>query len=302
MSDDDELRQKVLYWFVAFKRNRYNHWELNIIGTLKRIIPVIILVALLLDSFAIVNPGTRGVVVTLGKIEPIILQEGFNTKIPILQRVIAMDVTIQKVEESESTASSDLQEVTTTMAVNFRLHPDYVAGLYQNLRKEYITRVIRPNIEESLKAATAKFRAEELITKREQVKHMFQDVLEDRLKAYHIEVIAVSMTDFQFSEEFMQAIEAKVTAEQKALEAKNKLEQIRYEAQQQVIQAEAYYNATITRALGDSEAIRLLTESLTPEYLSYMALQTWDGKLPQFLGSGMVPFIQIPTTNSTATP
>ncbi|MDH5634196.1 MAG: prohibitin family protein, partial [Candidatus Bathyarchaeota archaeon] len=114
-------------------------------------------------------------------------------------------------------------------------------------------------------------------------------------------ILSVSIVDFQFSPEFKNAIEAKVTAEQRALEAKNVLEQIRYEAQQQVIQAEAEANATVMRATAEAEAIRLVRESLTDEYLNYIAIQKWDGKLPYFLRAETVPFIQVPT-NSTSSP
>ena len=114
---------------------------------------------------------------------------------------------------------------------------------------------------------------------------------------FNIDVVAVSLTDFQFSASFAAAIEAKVTAEQSALEAKNKLEQIRFEAQQQVIQAEAEKNATIARALGEAEAaiieanataksIEVITSQMTPDYAQYLWLSQWDGKLPLVVGEG----------------
>ena len=169
------------------------------------------------------------------------------------------------------------------------------------VRQEYELRVIKPNIAESIKATTALFEAEELITLRESVKLQFKDILTERLEDYSIEILSVSIVDFQFSPEFASAIEAKVTAAQKALEAKNKLEQIRYEAQQQVIQAEAAANATILKATADAEAIKLIRESLTGEYLSYISIEKWDGKLPYLFGGETIPFIQIPV-NSTSNP
>ena len=212
-----------------------------------------------------------------------------------------MDVIIQKVETSESTASADLQEVTTTIAVNYRIVPEAAGNIYRSLRQEYEFRVIKPNIEESIKATTALFEAVELITKRELVKAKFKEILSERVRQYDIEISSVSIVDFQFSVEFKKAIEGKVTAQQRALEAKNVLEQITYEAQQQVIQAEAAANATILRATAEAEAIRLVRESLSAEYLSYISFQKWDGKLPYFLGGGAIPFIQVPT-NSTSNP
>jgi len=142
---------------------------------------------------------------------------------------------------------------------------------------------------------------EELVTKRELLKAKVKEILSERVRQYDIEILAVSIVDFQFSTEFKKAIEAKVPAQQRGLEAKNELEQIRYEAQQQVIQAEAAANATILRATAEAEAIRLVRESLSAEYLSYISIQKWDGKLPYFLGGGAIPFIQVPT-NSTSNP
>ena len=268
------------------------------------IVPIVILVFAVVVVIArgaiIVPAGTRGVILTWGSVTGVV-GEGLTFITPLVQTVVLMDVTIQKVETSEATASADLQEVTTTIAVNYRIVPEAAGDIYKSLRQEYEFRIIKPNIEESIKASTALFQAEELITKRELVKSTFKDILTERVRAYSIEILSVAIVDFQFSTSFQAAIEAKVTAEQKALEAQNVLEQIRYEAQQQVIQAEAAANATILKATADAEAIRLVRESLTAEYLNYIAIQQWDGKLPYFLGAETVPFIQIPT-NATGSP
>ncbi|UCH57628.1 MAG: prohibitin family protein [Candidatus Bathyarchaeota archaeon] len=254
--------------------------------------------ALYTQSFIRVPAGHRGVLITWGgKVENRILQEGLSFIIPFIQKVEFMNVQVQKAESTESAATNDLQEVSTTVAVNFRLNPSKVNTIYRELSQDYTSRVIKPNIEESLKAATALYTAEELITKRALMKVTFGDILDDRLAVFDVEVVAVSLTDFQFSQSFAAAIEAKVTAEQQALEAKNKLEQIRYEAQQQVIQAEAEKNATIARAQGEAEAviieanatakaIEVITAQMTPEYAQYLWLAQWDGKLPLVVGEG----------------
>ena len=263
---------------------------------------VIVLAAVVIATLGvvIVPAGTRGVILTWGQVTGV-LGEGLHFITPVAQKVELMDVTIQKVETTESTASKDLQQITTTIAINYRIIPEATGEIYKNLRHEYEFRVIKPNIEESIKASTALFEAEELITLRESVRIQFKKILSERLEEYNIEILSVSIVDFQFSKEFAKAIEAKVTAQQKALEALNKLEQIGYEAQQQVIQAEAAANATILRATAEAEAIRLVRESLTSEYLSYISIQKWDGKLPYLLGGDTIPFIQIPS-NITSNP
>ena len=260
--------------------------------------------AMYTQAFVRVPAGYRGVLLTWSKPEDRILGEGLNFIIPFIQSVELMNVQVQKAESTESAATDDLQEVSATVAVNFRLNPTKVNTIYTELRQDYVSRVIKPNIEESLKAATAQFRAEELITMRPQVKTAFDDILAERLEVFNIEVVAVSLTDFQFSPAFSAAIEAKVTAEQQALEAKNKLEQIRHEAQQQVIQAEAEKNATIARAQGEAEAaiieanataksIEVITSQMTPEYAQYLWLSQWDGKLPLVVGEGQGLIIDV---------
>ena len=254
---------------------------------------IIAIAAITLGSTAAVRvpAGHRGVLLTWGKVEDRILSEGLNFKIPFSQSVVLMNVQIQKAESTESTATKDLQEVSTTVAVNYRLDPLAVNEVYKDLRQDYVDRVIKPNIEESLKATTALFRAEELVTKRPEVKQTFDDTLEERLSIFNIQIVSVSLTDFQFSSGFSAAIEAKVTAEQQALVAKNELERIKYEAQQQIIQAEAAKNATIRRAEGEAEAqiinanatakaIQIITSQMTDEYAQYLWLTQWDGKLP----------------------
>ena len=265
-------------------------------------VPLIVLllagILVLSQGVVIVPTGSRGVVLTWGSVTDV-MDEGLHFIMPVAQTVVFMDVRIQKVETQESTASNDLQEVTTTIAVNYRLIPSRAGDIYKNLGKEYEVRVIRPNIEESIKATTALFEAEELITKRELVKMEFKDILAERLLGFHVEVLSVAIVDFRFSVGFSQAIEAKVTAQQKALEAKNKLEQIKYESQQLVIQAEAEANATILKAQAQAEAIALIRQALTDDYLTYMAIQRWNGIMPYFYGGQALPFIQIPT-NSTS--
>ena len=272
----------------------------DFLGRRSGLIAVILVIVILggaavTQGFVRVPAGYRGVLMTWGKVEDKILPAGLSFITPFVQSVELMTVQVQKAESTEATATNDLQEVSTTVAVNYRLKASEVNTIYRELRQDYVSRVIKPNIEESLKAATSQYTAEELITKRAIVKRTFDDILAERLDIFDIEVVAVSLTDFQFSPSFAAAIEAKVTAEQQALEAKNKLEQVRHEAQQQIIQAEAEKNATIARALGEAQAaiieadatakaIEVITSQMTPEYAQYLWLTQWNGKLPAVVG------------------
>ncbi|MBM3291554.1 prohibitin family protein [Candidatus Bathyarchaeota archaeon] len=267
---------------------------------------IIVGIVLLSNSFVTVNAGYRGVLLTWGK-PTATFNEGLHFKIPIAQQVVMMNVQVQKAETTETAASSDLQDVGTTIAVNYRLDPNWVMEIYTTLQLEAEQRVINPNIQESIKAVTAGFTAEELITKRPDVKTRFESTLEDHLDRFHIIVESVSITNFEFSQSFTKAIEDKVTQQQKALEAENKLKQITAEAQQKVIQAEAEKKAAIAKAEGEAQAqiikaeseanatkviaeatayqIELINKKIAdnPYYLQYAWIQEWDGQLPSTL-------------------
>ena len=170
------------------------------------LIPIVIIIAILgitlAQSFVIVPVGNRGVVITLGKVTGF-LGEGFNFKAPWLASVEIIDVRVRAAERNgESAGTKDLQEVTADITVNYRLAPDRVDSIFVNLGRGYETSVILPNVDESLKAVTAQFTAEELITRRDTVKAALTDNLQSRLAVFDIEVITVSFTDFQFSAQF----------------------------------------------------------------------------------------------------
>jgi regulator of protease activity HflC (stomatin/prohibitin superfamily) len=265
---------------------------------------IILLVVLVtgLDCLHSVPPGHRGVVVTLGAVKEVNLGEGLQFKLPYIQKIVDMKVMLEKEQVHESAASSDLQEITTTLTVHFNIEPSSAWKVYQTMRQDYHSLLLTPVIQEDLKATTAKFTAEALITTRAELVQKLTEKLRESLAPYGIYVQTVNFVDFQFSKAFSEAIEAKVTAEQDALKAKNILVMIQYEAQQKIIQAEAEKNATIIAAEADArkveiaalaeafkvtteanataEAIMLITNQMTPEYAKFLQLTRWDGKYP----------------------
>jgi prohibitin 2 len=169
-----------------------------------RLIPIGIIIAItavtLLQSFVIIPAGSRGVVITLGKVTGV-LGESFNFKTPWLASVETVDVRVRAAERNgESAGTKDLQEVTADLTVNYRLAADKVDTIFVNLGRGYESSVILPAVDESLKAVTAQFTAEEPITRRDTVKAALTDNLQSRLAVFNIEVITVSFTDFQFSD------------------------------------------------------------------------------------------------------
>lgn len=268
----------------------------------------VIVVGVVLTSVITITSGSKGVLLQWGKASGI-LDEGIHLIMPFRDSVVIMNTQTQIVTAvDQSCGTFDIQEVYVDIAVNYRLNPLAVDLIYTDLRQDYASRIVKPNVEESIKATTSDFTAEELLQKRESVKTRFKDILSQRLREYNIIVVDVAITNYRFNQQFLDATNNKVIALQEAEKAKNELERIRYEAQQQIIQAEAKANATITTASAEAqariieaesqaEAIRVIQEQLAqnPEYLQYITIITWDGKLPYFLGSDVVPFIQLPT-------
>ncbi|SCM78341.1 conserved hypothetical protein [uncultured Sporomusa sp.] len=248
----------------------------------------IILLLLAFNSIVIVQAGTRGIVLQLGAVQPLVLNEGLHFKIPFVQQVIPVDVRVGKAQSDQTAASRDLQIVTTTIAVNFHLVPDEVNTLYQNVGLAYEDRIVAPAIGEAVKAVTAQYTAEELISKRSEVSAKVKETLAAKLSTYHMALDEINITEFKFSTEYNNAIEQKQIAEQNALKAKLDLQRIAVEAQQKV-----------ERAKAEAESLRLQKQEVTQELIDLRrieaqmrAIEKWDGKMPSVTG-GATPFIDI---------
>ncbi len=283
--------------------SKYESPKINInIGAAKAvligIIVLVIIGVVVSASVKIVEAGHRGVLLYWSAVDTSVppLQEGLHFVTPFANEVVNIEVRTLKFERSTTSASRDLQTVSTTVTVNYHPSPESVHHLYQDLGLDYQNRVIQPAIDETVKQVTAKYNAEELITKRPLVKTDIEESIRDRLTGFNVITDVISITDFQFSTLFAQAIEAKVEAEQRALQAENDLRRIQVEARQREAQAEGVAKANIAEAEGESEAIRIINEALAnnPNYLEWLKTQKWDGRLPLVVGEGGTPFIQIP--------
>ncbi|HUT07156.1 MAG TPA: prohibitin family protein [Nitrosopumilaceae archaeon] len=267
-------------------------------GVIIGIIVLIIIGVVVAASAQIVESGNRGVLLHWSAVDTSIppLEEGLHFVIPFQDSIVNMEVRTLKFVKSTSSASKDLQTVSTEVTVNYRPSPNSVNTLYKEVGLEYESRVIQPAVEEVVKQVTANYNAAELITKRPQVKADIEQEITTRLNVYNIITDVISITDFQFSALFAQAIESKVEAEQKAQKAENDLIRIEVEARQLAAQAEGLAAANIAEASGEASAIKIINEALAqnPFYLEWLKTQAWDGKLPLVVGEGGTPFIQIP--------
>ena len=253
-------------------------------GGIGPIVGLLALVFLGYNSFQIIGAGERGVVFsTFGGVKEGVRGEGLQFKVPFIQTIIPIDVRIHKAETDASASSKDLQTVQSRIALNYHIAPSEASKIYQEVGTLYKERLIDPSVQEAVKAVTAQFTAEELITRRADVSVLIKEMLSDRLVPHNILVDEFNIVDFNFSSVFNQAIEAKQTAEQDALRAERDLDRIKIEATQ-----------TITTAQAEAESQRLQRETLTDELLQFRAIEKWDGVLPQVVG-GAVPFINLDT-------
>lgn len=234
-------------------------------------------------SIAVVGPGERGILIQLGNIKTV-FDPGFHFKFPFIQNVVIVDVRTQKSQVQVDAASKDLQSIHTLVALNYHVDPGKVDALYQQIGIEYEERIIDPAIQESVKAATAQFTAEELITKRPLVKDEIKTKLSERLSTLYIDIDEFSIVDFQFSEAFDQAIEAKQTAVQEALKAENDLKRIQIEAQQKIETAKA-----------DAESIRIQGAALkeNQNLVQLKLAERWNGVLPMYVMGDSVPLVNL---------
>jgi regulator of protease activity HflC (stomatin/prohibitin superfamily) len=242
---------------------------------------------LFMSTYFVVDAGERGVVLRFGEVNRLV-EPGLHFKLPFAEEVVRMTVRVQKGTTKTEAASKDLQVVQTTMVLNYNLEPSKAGEMYSTIGLNYGEKVIEPVVKESFKAAAARYTAEELISKREALKTEVRNYLRDQLAKFGITVVELSITDFEFSQEFNKAIESKQTAEQHALRAKRDLERIKVEAQQKIASAQA-----------EAESLRLQRQVISPELIKLRqieaqmkAIDKWDGKLPNVTG-GTVPFIQV---------
>lgn len=237
------------------------------------IIAAVVILILAANSFTTVQAGHTGVVLTFGEVSKTVLQEGLHFKVPFIQQVVQIDNRVLKAEVDCSSASRDLQTVTSTIALNYRVNKDASASIYQDVGLSYETVIISPAIQECVKAVTAKYTAEELITERQTISDQMKQILSDKISRYGLELEIFNIISFEFTAEYNAAIEAKQTAQQNALKAEQDLQRIKVEAEQTVAQAEA-----------EAEAYRLKSEQITPQMIAMEYIDKWDGKLPAVAG------------------
>ncbi|NLW71960.1 MAG: prohibitin family protein [Chloroflexi bacterium] len=246
------------------------------------IVAVVLALIIISSAVSIIPAGNIGVVTRWGAAHRVI-QPGINLRIPFMEQVVLMSIRTQKDQVEATAMSKNLQVVTSSIAVNYHLDGAQAMKVYQDIGTQYTDIIVAPAVQNTFKAVTALFTAEELITVRDQVRIKAEEELSKQLEPYNIIVENFNIINFDFSPEFQSAIEAKQVAQQ-AVET----------AKQRLLQAEIDAQATVAQAQGQADAQKALknTGALTQEYLNYLFLTKWNGILPSVMG-GTTPMIDV---------
>ncbi len=242
---------------------------------------VLVAVFVLANCFTIVGAGHTGVVVTLGKVNDGVLQEGIHFKAPFVQKVVKIDNRIVKLEVNTEAFSKDLQTVVTTLAINYRVDTSKSYSIYKNIGSNYEAILVAPAVNEVLKATTALYTAEESVTNRSLISDGLIEGLNNKLNNIGLFVTDVNIINFDFSEAFINAIEEKQVAQQKLLKAET-------EKQTAITNAEAEAETTRIKAQAEADANNKIKASLSEEVIRSKFYEKWDGKLPQAMGSDSI--------------
>ena len=255
--------------------------------------------AVALSCVQTVPTGHTGVVTTFGRVENTTLDSGVHFVLP-WQNVVKMDNRVQKNTVDMPCFSSDIQEVNLTYTINYQIKKSDAQNIYRTIGVDYYQTVIQPCITESVKVVTARYTAEQLVGKRDELASAIEEDLTDKLLHYNIEVVSTSIENMDFTDAFTDAVEAKQVAQQNKLraetEAEQKVVEAKAAAEVRKVNADAAAYELLAKAEAEAEANRKISESLTQELINYTYAQSWNGKLPTVMtgeGGSMLPVLDV---------
>lgn len=255
----------------------------------KTVVGILLAAILFNSSYGTVGPGERGITVTMGKTGTEVLGEGPHFKFPFISTIKTMSIRIHKSQDTTEAATSDIQRVTTTIALNWTVNPESVGDMLRNVGSEESieNNIIAPAVSETLKAATAKMTAQDVMSKRIELKTNIDKMLIERLTGYGLVVKDISLVNMSFDDKFNRAVEDKQVAEQQAKQAEYTAQKATQDAIATVNAAKGEADSLLLNATAQAKAQNLLRQSLTKDVLALEYLKKWDGKLPTVLtGSG----------------
>jgi regulator of protease activity HflC (stomatin/prohibitin superfamily) len=266
--------------------------------------------------FAKVDSGYVGIITHFGEIKDDVLPAGFHVT-GYFDHVHPINVRTQIKSGDVVAFSSDIQQVTLHVSINYNVTPEAANKLYKTISGDYFATLIAPRVNENVKVIVSNYTAESLIRSREVLSAEVLKLMQHDLEPYGITATAISIENIDFTDAFENAVEAKQVATQEAQKARTQQEQQTMEAQQEAqrkkIAAEAAADVTRTEAdakayetrvhaEAEAEANQKIAASITDTLIEYVQAQNWDGKLPgTYVGSEeAIPIIN--TDNSFPNP
>ncbi|MBE5773006.1 MAG: prohibitin family protein [Clostridiales bacterium] len=283
-------------------------------------VALIIVIILAANSFTTVPVGSTGILLTMGRIEEgKALSEGLHFKIPFVQKIVSLDNRVKKLELTTEAFSKDIQTVSATLAVNYQLQAQRSFDIYKKHGTQYEQNILVPATHEVLKSVCAQYTAEELISKRAESSDKMRDELDTKLNSMGITITDFNIIDFDFSEEYISAVESKQVAEQLKKKAATEnetaiaqaerekqvsIKQSEAEAERVKIEAEAKAASRIIEAQAEADAVKLAAEAeayrlstigeyITEDIINKTISENWDGKLPTVVGTGTAGILDI---------
>lgn len=248
--------------------------------------------------FSKVGNGKVAVVTRFGKAQDETLEAGFHVK-PFFNTLHPMSIQTQTMQTALSAFSSDIQQVNTTVTLNYNIDKTNAVTLYREVGSGYEKTLMAPRVQEDVKIVFSRYTAENLVQKRDLLSTEILELLQEYLAPYGINVTAVAIEDIDFTDAFTNAVEAKQVATQEKLTAQTQQERLTMEAEAQAeretiaaqakaerdkIAAEAEAYAIKTKADAEAEANAKVAASLSDALIDYVRAQAWNGKLPTITG------------------
>jgi prohibitin 2 len=222
----------------------------------------------------VVQPGFRGVEVTMGKVSPAFKPEGFGVKSPFITTIYPISIRQQTKDDEAECFSSDLQQIKVELRVLYRIPESSVVRLFQQYYGDAFDSLIEPRVQEALKEVTALQSAEQIVKNREQIKARALEIARKKVGTFLV-VEDIVIQDISLTKQLESAIEAKMVQEQDAQKAQYIQQRAQIDADTAVIQAK-----------GEAESIRIRGEALKddPAFVDLKIVDKWDGTTPLVIG------------------
>lgn len=239
---------------------------------------------LIFASTYYIAPGYRGTLTVLGAVSQASYNNGIGLKPPFISTMHKTDVRTKKIQGKAVTYTKDIQTAELTYVLTYNVNPESVYIIYQHIGPDYESKIVTPIISDALKDIVGRWDAQDLVGNRDKARQQILSMLNKKLNKHFFQNVSFLIVNLDYSDNFEDAIEKKVIADQRAQEAVNNTKRIKEEANQRLISADA-----------DAKAMAIKAEALekNKSLVDYEAVQKWDGHLPNYMLGGTFPFVNI---------